>query len=189
MDERGPFDQLEGSDVNDVISLFEYLKAFDFIDLGNVFMIGVSRGGMMTYKVTKSISVNAAAVIGGVSNLKTLIQDRPVFLNGWNDAEKEEDNYKGLRNVLKDFNVYKEHYIEDRSAVQRADKIKSPIYILHSRQDGFVSVNHAIEMAEKLQKANKEYKLKVYNEKSHSLPFQYFDSHEEILDWFRKHIK
>lgn len=189
VDERGPYDQFGGSDVNDVVSLFENLKTFDYIDLDNVFMIGVSRGGMMTYKLTKSISVNAAAVIGGVSNLKTLIQNRPVFLNGWNDAEKEEDNYKGLRNVLKDFEVHKEQYIKDRSAVQWADRINSPIYILHSRQDGFVSVNHALQMAEELQKANKEYQLKVYNEKSHSLPFQYFDSHEEILDWFKKHMK
>ncbi|MCX2764981.1 alpha/beta hydrolase family protein [Aquimarina muelleri] len=189
VNERGPFDQFGGSDINDVISLFKYLKVFDFIDLENVFMIGVSRGGMMTYKLTKYLSVNAAAVIGGVTNLKTLIQNRPVFLNGWNDAEKEEDNYKGLRNILKDFDIHKEQYIEDRSAVRWANKINTPIYILHSRQDGFVSVNHAIEMAGELEKANKEYQLKVYNEKSHSLPFQYFDSHEEISDWFKKHMK
>lgn len=189
VDERGPFDQFGGSEINDIISLFEYLKAFDFLDLDNVFMLGVSRGGMMTYQMTKILSVRAAAVIGGVANLNTLLQNRPVFLNGWDDAEKEEDNYKGLRNVLNDFDIYKEQYIKDRSAVQWANKINCPIYILHSRQDGFVSVNQAIEMVGELQKANKEYQLKVYNEKSHSLPFQYFDSHQEIVDWFKKYIK
>lgn len=184
----GKIDQNGGDDINDVINLYEIVKKIDYIDSNNIFMMGVSRGGMMTYQSLKKINLNAAAVIGGVADFKLQSTQRPIFINGWSDLE-EEYNYKGLVNILPEFNKNSERYLNERSAVAWADKINTPIYILHSRQDGRVSVAGAIKLVQQLDSFNKEYKFKIYNKKSHSLPYSKFDSFEEIIKWFKSHIK
>ena len=184
----GPVDQAGGDDVNDVINLYEAIKKIDFVDSNNIFMIGVSRGGEMTYQSLKRINLNAAAVVGGVADLTLQSNKRPIFITGWSDLS-EELNYKGLENILPDFAKNREKYLDQRSATKWADKINTPVYILHSRQDGRVSVDGAIELAKQLNAFKKEFKLKIYDEKSHSLPYSRFDSFEEIIDWFKSHKK
>ncbi|WP_282080459.1 alpha/beta hydrolase family protein [Aquimarina algiphila] len=188
VDELGRVDQVGGDDVNDVLNLIKLVKEIEFVDTSNIFMMGISRGGQMTYQSLKEIKLNAAAVLGGVADLELQAKNRPIFINGWSDLE-EEYNYKGLQNILPDFENNKEHYLNMRSAVKWADQINTPVYILHSRQDGRVSVMGAIEMARQLQLHKKEFKLKIYDKKSHSLPYSKFDSFQEIVNWFKSHLK
>ncbi len=184
--EMGKLDQSGGDDVNDVINLYEIIKKIDYVDSSNIFMMGVSRGGMMTYQCLRKLNINAAAVVGGVADLKLQAIQRPIFINGWSDLE-EEYNYKGLANILPDFNKNSEKYLNERSAIEWADEINTPVYILHSRQDGRVSVTGAITLVQQLDKYNKDYKFKIYNRKSHGLPYSKFDSFEEIVKWFKSH--
>ncbi|WP_299060503.1 prolyl oligopeptidase family serine peptidase [uncultured Polaribacter sp.] len=186
--EMGKIDQTGGDDVNDVLNLYEIIRKNDYIDSNNIFMMGVSRGGMMTYQSLKKININAAAVIGGVADLKLQATLRPIFIRGWSDLE-EDYNYKGLANILPDFNKNSEKYLNERSAVEWSNEINTPIYILHSRQDGRVSVDGVIELVQQLAFFDKEYKFKIYDRKSHSLPYSKFDSFEEIIEWFKSHIK
>lgn len=186
--ENGPRDQLGGDEIADVINLHRLLPSIQQVDTANIFMMGISRGGLMTYKTISQVHVNAAAVIGGVSNYFTLAAKRPEFLDGWNDLSASE-NYRGLRNILPQFETNKERYLTERSPVKWADRINCPVLILHSRQDGFVTCDHAFEMALALAASGKRYQLKIYDEKSHSLPYQYFDSFEEIIYWFQKFMK
>jgi dipeptidyl aminopeptidase/acylaminoacyl peptidase len=185
---KGKYDQIAGNDVDDVINLYKQIIKLDYVDSNNVFMMGISRGGLMTYKSLSKITVNAAAVIGGVANFEDGIKKRPIFLKGWDDLSDEE-NYLGLENVLSNFQEKKEFYFKERNALAWADQIKTPIYLLHSRQDGRVRVTQALNMANKLQELNKKYKLKIYDKKSHSLPYSKFDSFDEIIKWFKQHLK
>ncbi|WP_348747757.1 alpha/beta hydrolase family protein [Tenacibaculum sp. 190524A02b] len=184
----GKLDQAGGEDVNDVVNLYNAVKNIEFVDPNNIFMMGVSRGGMMTYQSLKRINVNAAAVIGGVADLNILSKKRPIFITGWSDLE-EKYNYKGLENILPNFAENKEKYLNQRSATKWASQINSPVYILHSRQDGRVSVIGALELAKQLHNFKKEYKMKIYDRKSHSLPYSKFDGFEEIIEWFKNHIQ
>ena len=184
--DMGKLDQSGGDDVNDVINLYEIIKKIDYVDSSNIFMMGVSRGGMMTYQCLRKLNINAAAVIGGVADLKLQAIQRPIFINGWSDLE-EEYNYKGLANILPDFNKNSEKYLNERSAIEWADEINTPVYILHSRQDGRVSVTGAITLVQQLDKYDKDYKFKIYDRKSHGLPYSKFDSFEEIIKWFKSH--
>lgn len=186
--EMGKIDQTGGDDVNDVLNLYEIIRKIDYIDSSNIFMMGVSRGGMMTYQSLKKININAAAVIGGVADLKLQAIQRPIFIKGWSDLE-EDYNYNGLANILPEFNKNSEKYLNERSATEWADEINTPIYILHSRKDGRVSVEGAIELVQQLNSLDKVYKLKIYDRKSHGLPYSKFDSFEEIIEWFKNHIK
>lgn len=185
---NGKYDELGGADVNDVLNLVQLVKHLPYVDSANVFMMGVSRGGLMTYSAARQIAFNAIAIVSGVSSTKKQSEYRPIFLNGWTDLS-EDENYLGLSNVLPDYEAKKQQYLLDRNPVEWAGEIKSPALILHSRQDGFVRVDQAFDMALALEYAGKSYQLKVYNQKSHSLPSNNFDSIEEIMNWFKQHTR
>ncbi|MES1211213.1 MAG: CocE/NonD family hydrolase, partial [Acidobacteriota bacterium] len=54
-------EELGGADVRDVLNLIPLAASLEYADLRNVFLYGVSRGGMMTYLALKNgIAVNAA---------------------------------------------------------------------------------------------------------------------------------
>ncbi|MBS9463557.1 prolyl oligopeptidase family serine peptidase [Flagellimonas sp. 389] len=185
---RGKYDQIGGDDIDDVINLHKSIMTLDYVDSENIFMMGISRGGLMTYKSLTKIDVNAAVVIGGIADFELFVKKRPIFLDGWSDLS-EEENYLGLKNLLLHFDKNRSNYLKNRSATTWADKINSPVYILHSRQDGRVPAKSALELAKQLHINNKPYKLKIYDKKSHSLPYSKFDSFEEIISWFRRHLK
>jgi dipeptidyl aminopeptidase/acylaminoacyl peptidase len=184
----GAVDQAGGDDVNDVINLYEAVKTLDFVDTNNIFMMGVSRGGQMTYQSLRRIDLNAAAVLGGVADLGMQAAARPIFVTGWSDLE-EEFNYRGLEHILPDFAENRERYFTERSATQWADEINTPVYILHSRQDGRVPVGGAIELVKQLAEFDKAFQVKIYDQKSHSLPYSRFDSFAEIVRWFESHLQ
>ncbi|MGE5413006.1 MAG: alpha/beta hydrolase family protein, partial [Syntrophomonadaceae bacterium] len=74
-------DEFGGADLEDVRSLFPVAAELSFVDLRNVFMLGFSRGGMMTYlAIRDGAPIRAAAVVGGVSDLPALAAYRPEFL-------------------------------------------------------------------------------------------------------------
>lgn len=186
--ENGKNDEIGGVEINDVINLIDLMKTLPYVDTENVFMLGISRGGLMTYLASAKTEMNAVAVIGGVADNRLQTLARPIFLEGWDDLS-EEENYRGLRNILPDFDRKKEQYMRDRSPVLWADQIKNPVLILHSRQDGRVKPDQALLMAQALQKANKPYQLKIYDRKSHSLPSKWFDSAEEVVSWFKTYLE
>ena len=58
-------------------------KVLGYIDVERMFMLGVSRGGTMTYLALKNkVPVKAAAVIAGPSDFASLAAIRSDFLNG-----------------------------------------------------------------------------------------------------------
>jgi len=58
-------DEWGGVDVDDVLNLVPALKSFDFVDPERLLMLGISRGGTMSYiALRRGIPVRAAAVIG-----------------------------------------------------------------------------------------------------------------------------
>ncbi|OJJ21747.1 hypothetical protein BKI52_14695 [marine bacterium AO1-C] len=189
----GLYDQLGGIDLNDIEVLMNISQALPYCDLNNYFMLGLSRGGQMTYQLLKrnKYSVNAAAVIAGPANLVQSTRERPEFLEGWNDDTTGRYlNYKGLKNILPHFKQNKAKYLQDRSAVYWADKINVPLLLLHSRQDGFVNVSSTLDLATQLQKYKKRYQLIIYDKKSHSLPVRYFPQrNQQIIQWFKQNIK
>ncbi|MGB4775696.1 MAG: prolyl oligopeptidase family serine peptidase [Daejeonella sp.] len=186
---NGKYDEIGGKDLNDILNLANVYKALPYIDTQNVFMLGISRGGQMTYQASKAMDLNAIAVIGGTADFEMQSANRPEFLNGWNNDPNPDDNYFGLKNILPEFETHKYEYFRQRSATYWADSIKSPVLILHSRKDQKVTCNQVLKLANQLQKFQKEYSLIIYDQQSHALPFKYFDSFDRIIKWFEEHKK
>jgi dipeptidyl aminopeptidase/acylaminoacyl peptidase len=172
-------DEWGGADLDDVMNLMPALRSLDFVDQDRLFMMGVSRGGTMTYLALKrGVPVRAAAIIAGASDLEALGKARPEFVDG-------DETFDGWASVWPDYAHRAAEHYRERSAVEWADKIAVPILILHSRQDRLLSAEHALRMAQALQEAGRTYALHIYANDGHSLPQNRADRNRQIIEWFR----
>ncbi len=175
-------DEWGGVEVDDVLNLVPALRSLDFMDTKRIYMLGLSRGGTMAYlAIKRGIPVKAAAVIGGVSDVKAWVDARPEMgiVNG-------NEYIDGFAKIWLDYERRAEEYYRARSAVYWADQINVPILILHSRTDKLVPVTQALRMAEALQEKNKVYALHVYDRDGHALPQNREDRDRMIVDWFNR---
>jgi len=175
-------DEWGGVEVDDVLNLVPALKTLDYVDPERLYILGLSRGGTETYLALKrGIPVKAAAVIGGVTDVKAWVDSRPEMnlVNG-------NDFIDGFAHIWPDYERRAEEQYRARSAVYWADQINVPVLILHSRTDRMVPVTQALRMAEALQEKGKEYSLHIYERDGHPLPRNREDRDRLIVDWFNR---
>jgi len=171
-------EEFGGSDVNDVLNLIPMVESLPFAAEEKIGMLGFSRGGMMTYiALSMTDKVKAAAVIGGVTDLFALYEERGVDMKrvmidliGGTPTEKEEEYKK-------------------RSASYWPDKIETPLLILHGEDDWRVSVTQAQKLAEELEQLGRTYELVIYPGGDHGLSEHKKDSSERIQKFFYEHLK
>jgi dipeptidyl aminopeptidase/acylaminoacyl peptidase len=167
-----------GADLNDVMNLFPLAKSLGYIDMDNVFMHGGSRGGMMTYlALRKGAPVNAAVVTAGMVDLEHLEKVRPGF---------EKTVYSVL---IPGYANDPQAKLRERSAVHWADKINTPLMILHGGADWRVPPQQALALAQKLQEHGKTYSLHIYEGDDHMFTLNALDSDRRALAWFQQHRK
>lgn len=183
----GKYDEHGGIDVNDVVNLQAVYRSIAYADTANVFLYGYSRGGQMCYQASRRMHVNAIATAAGTADWLFRINDRREFVDGWSDADSPETDYLGFKKVFANWDSDSLNILRERSAVYWADQIGAPVLLMHSRQDNRVECEHSLKLAERLQFFKKEYAMIVYDEPSHSLPFRYFDSYDQMFNWFDKH--
>ena len=71
-------DEWGGVEVDDVLNLVPALKSLEYVNPEQLYLLGLSRGGTMTYlAIKRGIPVKAAAVIGGVTDVKAWVDSRP----------------------------------------------------------------------------------------------------------------
>ena len=175
-------DEWGGVEVDDVLNLVPVLKSLDYVDPDRLYMLGLSRGGTETYLALKrGIPVKAAAVIGGVTDVKAWVESRPEMgiVNG-------NEFIDGFAHIWPDYEHRAEQEYRARSAVYWADQINVPVLILHSRTDRMVPVTQALQMAEALQEKGKVYALHIYERDGHPLPRNREDRNRMIIDWFNR---
>jgi dipeptidyl aminopeptidase/acylaminoacyl peptidase len=175
-------DEWGGADLEDVLNLVPLLKGRRDVDPRNLFMLGLSRGGVMTYlAIKRKAPINAAAVIAGATDLTRVVVDRPEFVLG-------DEGYDGWARVWPEFATRSRDLLEARSAVFWPGEIGTPVLILHSRIDRRLPVHHALALAQALQDHGKEYELVVYSNDGHSLPRHRDDRNRRIVEWFKAHL-
>lgn len=175
-------DQWGGVEVDDVLNLVPALNSLDYVDPNRLYMLGLSRGGTMTYLALKrGVPVKAAAVIGGVTDVKAWVNSRPEM-----NLVSGNPYIDGFENIWPDYAHHAEEEYRARSAVYWAGQINVPLLILHSRTDRMVPVTQALRMAEALQENNKVYSLHIYEHDGHPLPLHREDRNRMIIDWFNR---
>lgn len=166
-----------GEDVHDVTALWDVLKTLDYIDINNVFMIGGSRGGMMTYKALKAgVPVNAVAVIAGLADL-------------CHSAGTSNDNKKLLDQLVVVPEERRQQEYQERSVVHWPEYITVPVLLLHAENDPTVPVEQSRKVFELFHNLKKECKLIVYPSASHGLDDYQGEVVQEIMAWFARFRK
>jgi dipeptidyl aminopeptidase/acylaminoacyl peptidase len=168
-------DEYGGADVNDVLAAAEIVRARPDADGNNVFLYGVSRGGMMAYiALHRGLRVNAAVVHAGLSDMAGELKERPTFERMW-------------REMIPRWSEARDEVMRARSAVMWADELEQPILILQGTADWRVTPSDALRVAEKLQAKKRDYGLVMYAGDDHPLTKNFADAVQRSLDWYAAH--
>ena len=172
-------EEFGGADIHDVLSLLPLARSLGYVDLGHVFLLGESRGGMETYLALKAgAPVNAAAVVSGEADLVAGSRERPEMI------------YEVYRQLIPGFSQNGPALLRERSAVDWPEKINAPLLILHGTADWRTNPkDQALALAEKLQDLGKTYELVMYAQDSHGLPFHWRDRDQRIVEWFKRYLR
>ena len=166
-------DEFGGADVNDVLNLISAAKSLPYADPNNLFMLGGSRGGMMTYQsIRRKAPIRAAAVLFGMADLQHTASVRP-------DMRKE------FAETIPGFAEREAETLKDRSAVNWAGEIDVPVLLMHGTADWRVRAEETLRLAQELQRLNKTYQLMMFANDSHGLPAHRSERHSATIEWFR----
>ena len=172
-------DEVGGADTNDLLSVVPVARALGFVDLDNMFMYGVSRGGMMTYQAVKrEFPIRAAAVVGAFTDLQEVIDSHP-----------QQYPLAMLNQLWSNYDARKIEIAKERSAISWPDRLNVPLLIMHGGNDRSVNPAHSLLLAQLLQKLGKVYELIVYAGDNHSLTNNRADRDLRVIEWFKKYMK
>ena len=91
---------------------------------------------------------------------------------------------------MPDFTKHPEESMRERSAVNFADQINTPLLILQGSADWRADTgNQALALVQKLQQYGKVYEFHVYAKDDHRLTLNAQDRDCRIVEWFRKYMK
>jgi dipeptidyl aminopeptidase/acylaminoacyl peptidase len=161
-------------DVRDVLNLFPLAEKLGFVDPKNAFMLGYSRGGLVTaLALQRGAPVNAAAVVGGLFDLTALARVRPEIEMLAAGALPGMPSNVALKTL---------------SAVEWPERIGVPLLLLHGGADGVLDAgSQSLAFARALQDRKKPYSVVVYEGDTHGLTFNAADRDQRILEWFARH--
>ncbi len=168
-----------GGDVRDTLSLIQLAAASSYADTDRIGMIGSSRGGGVTYgALACTDAIDAAVVIGAPAD----------HLTSSRRAEFDQEVYP---HTLRDYARDKDRALKAISALYFADRLspRTPLLILHGGADPRVAPTDSLAMAERLQRLERPYRLKVYEGGSHSLEENYTDVRGEIDRWLDLYVR
>lgn len=169
-------DEYGGADTTDVARLTELTATLPYVDPRQLFMLGFSRGGMMTYRaLAMGLPVRAAATVSGLTDLEAQTRYRP---------EMRDSVYRVL---WPDYhNRAAEHY-RVRSAIHWPDRISTPLLLIHGTNDDRVKSADALALARALDSLGRSYELVVHAGDGHGVPANKYATDRRIIAWFDRH--
>lgn len=171
-------EEFGGSDVNDVLNLFQVLEEIQSADTSRIGMFGWSRGGMMTYLALAKTNKLKAVVVGGApSNLITL--DR---------TEIEQNVFAAL---IPNYAENNEAELKKRSAIFWVEKFPKnvPILMLHGSSDWRVEASQSLKLALEFEKHSIPYRLKIFEGADHTISQFRDEADEDVMRWFERFVK
>lgn len=167
-------EEFGGADVDDVIRLVDIALSLPPVRKEGVYMIGHSRGGLMTYLAcARDERIRAAGICAGLADSVMMYRTR------------EESMRQVYHELVGGSPEECPEAFFQRSPVQWAEKILPPIIICQGTADWRVVPEQAYAMDRALEAAGKEHRLVVYEGADHSLKGTSFV--DDIMDWFDRH--
>ncbi len=168
-----PFKVVGKGDVNDVLAMLELARSYGFVDKKNVFMIGESRGAMVTYVALKrGAQVNAVVILCGLTDFQAFSKKRMDLIEKFSGLEG-----KALTDAL-----------QERSVVNWPESIKVPVLMLHGEKDTVTPLKGTQQLAQALDRLGVEHKLITYPKGKHCLKGA--KGYEpEVYAWLKKYSR
>lgn len=165
-------DHFGGDDVDDVLNLLQIAKSHPAWDKQNSYIIGHSRGGMMTLRaLQQGADVNVAVCIASLTDLT---------IGG-------EEDWRGfLKYLPKEEQANPEAMLKKRSGAHFANQLDTPLLILHGDADNVVPHEHSERLFAALGDAEK-HKLIIYPGGNHALIRQWDEVVNECKRWMADH--
>ena len=175
-DGGGGHDEEGGAEVRDIASLLELARSLGYVDMSNVFMMGDSRGAMMTYLAMRNgIKINAAAVVGAETDLLANLKRRPELKEGYSKNIPEYDNRP-------------DEILRNRSAIFWPESMSAPLLMMHGGNDWRVPPAQDLAFASKLESLHRRYELTVFEGDVHLLSFNWRERDGKTIEWFKRHM-
>jgi dipeptidyl aminopeptidase/acylaminoacyl peptidase len=170
-------DQMGGNELSDIMNLQALLKKINNADCENVFMLGESRGGIMTYQAIRNqYPLRAAATIGAITDLAKYVEEQ-----NWEE--------KTLTAFWSDYNTHKKEILEHRSVLDWHDEINVPVLIMHGAKDPQVKPDHALELAQRFSASAKAFQLIIFSDGNHILSGADTEERDrQVVQWFKKYL-
>ena len=170
-------DEMGGNELNDIKNILPVIEKIPNSDTSHMFMLGESRGGIMTYMALRDkFPVRAAVVIGGITDMAYYLKGRPweekFFQERFNNYEQDKDSI-----------------LNTRSALAWVEAFDAPLLIMNGQADPQVVPTHALKMAQKLAELGKVYELIIMEGGNHILSGENTERRDkEVIRWFKKYI-
>jgi len=174
-------EEFGGADVNDVTNLLAIAAGLPYADPKNVFLYGLSRGGMMTLlALERGAVVNAAAVVGALFDLE----------GAWEVTRQRAPGIVDrVTKLIPDYASRGAAALRERSVMNRPENVNVPLLIIHGGEDEEVPVSQALAFATKLSALHKPYELVVYANEIHEATKNRRDRDARIVAWFRQFLR
>jgi dipeptidyl aminopeptidase/acylaminoacyl peptidase len=167
-------DEVGGADVADVMALMQLAQRLPYADPANVFLYGLSRGGMMSFLALKQgFPAKAAVVVGALFDLEAMSRRAP---------EMVKKAMAGSDDFARDAAAA----LRARSAMNWPEQIGVPLLIIHGANDQEVPAVDAMAFATRLAELRKRDQLIVYADDVHEAAVNRRDRDARIVAWFRQ---
>lgn len=176
-------EEFGGADVTDVVSLAKTCSGFKPADNSKIALLGVSRGGMMSYLVLRKmreydLNVSCAIVIGGITDLeKTIAHHAEIGLV--------------CEEIVPNYSSEKAGCLLERSAIYWVQElpVQCPLLILHSYDDASVSYEQIPPFLDSLDTYQIPYKHLAYKQDNHGIANHREHVQDQINSWLNQFLK
>lgn len=168
-------EEFGGADLQDVLNLLDIAREHPAFDGENAFMLGHSRGGMMTTMAIRAgAKVRAAVSIAGIADARKLLASPNLVKHVFEV-------------IVPGFREAPERVLEARSSILWPQAISVPLLLLHGDNDKDVHHSDSLELQAAIAGAGGTAEAVIYPAGSHALLRSWPDVIERSLGWMERH--
>jgi len=164
-------DEMGGADLDDLMNIAAVIRSLPYADPDRVFLLGESRGSMMTFQALRDgFPARAAATYGSWGDLGVVVQAQP----------------QAAARIFPDFEQNRETIIERRSALRWIERINAPVLLMHGADDGDAPVEGARRLDAAFAELGKTHELRIFEGARHTLSEVAAERDATAIAWFNR---